>query len=321
MIGAVVRDAELVFARDLPERQPHEDDVVFEMEATCISRLDLQIARGGFPSRPPAPYIPGLDGAGRVISGLRTHPPGTRVWIRGEGVGTTRDGCCAERVIVPEGALHDLREDVDAVTAATFFVPCAASYAALHDVGRLQAGESVGVRGAAGAVGQVAVQMALAGGAREVIAIVAAADRTQAVPRGARIVVAAGPDEIAAELSGAEIDLLVDTVAGPGLAACLPAMRVGGRIVLVGYVGGERLELRTTELLVRDVSLLPVNNFRRTQAAVLRSREWLDALECGELFLPTSAYPVERLAEATTAVVGSPSPGRVAVLFRQPLSA
>lgn len=316
MIGAVVRDAELVLARDLPEHQPHEDDVVVEMEAACVSRLDLQIARRGFPLRPPAPYIPGLDGVGRVISGSRAHPPGTRVWIRGEGVGTTRDGCCAERVIVPEGALHDLREDVDAVMAATFFVPCATAYAALHDVGRLQAGESVGVRGAAGAVGQVVVQMALAGGAREVIGIVASADRAQAVPRGARVVVAAGPDEIAAELSGEAIDLLVDTVAGPGLAACLSAMRAGGRIVLVGYVGGDRLELRATALLVRDVSLLPVNGIRRTQDAVPRSREWLDALARGELFLPTSAYPVERLDEATKAIVGSPSPGRVAILFR-----
>ena len=132
------------------------------------------------------------------------------------------------------------------------------AHAALHDVGRLQPGERVGVRGAAGSVGRVAVQLALAAGAEEVIGIVSSQERGAAVPAGARAVAAGSPDELRARLHGAGLDLLVDTVGGLGLAACLGAMRARGRIVLVGYAGGVRLELDATELLVHDVSLLPL---------------------------------------------------------------
>jgi NADPH:quinone reductase-like Zn-dependent oxidoreductase len=258
--------------------------------------------------------VAGTDGAGRVVSGGGALD-GKRVRIRGAGVGMTGGGCAADRVALPVTALHELREDVDAGTAATFFVPCSTAFAALHHVGRVQPGERVAVRGAAGSVGQVAVQLALAAGAAEVIGVVSSQERAEAVPAGARVVVAGSPGELHDRLHGADLDLLVDTVTGPGLRACVGAMRGGGRIVLVGYAGGVRIELDVTELLVRDVSLLPLNGIGREPETVPHSGEWLDAIVRGDLRLTTSVFQVERLADAVAAVCGSPSPGRVAVLF------
>jgi NADPH:quinone reductase len=227
----------------------------------------------------------------------------------------TRNGCAAERVALPVAALHELREDVEAGAAATFFVPCSTAFAALHDVGRVQQGERVAIRGAAGSVGQVAVQLALRAGASQVAGIVSSQERASAVPSGADVVVAASPEQLRDRLHGADFDLLVDTVGGPGLAACLGAVRPRGRIVLVGYAGGTRLELDATELLVSDVSLLPLNGIGREPDTVPRSGEWLEAIVRGELLVPTSVFDVERLDEAVAAVCGSPSPGRVAVRF------
>jgi NADPH2:quinone reductase len=315
MIGVIVRDAGLLLDERLPPAVVRDGEVLVGMEAACVSPLDVQIAAGRFPVRPTVPYVAGMDGAGRVVSGGGALE-GKRVRIRGAGVGMTRDGCAAERVALPAAALHQLREDVDAGTAATFFVPCSTAFAALHDVGRLQPGERVAIRGAAGSVGQVAVQLALAAGASQVIGIVSSQERAPAVPSGARAVVAESPQELSDRLHGADFDLLVDTVAGPGLTACLAAMRPRGRIVLVGYAGGVRLELDATELLVRDVSLLPLNGIGRESDTVRHSDEWLGAIVRGDLHVPTSVFDVELLVDAVAAVCGSPSPGRVAVLFR-----
>jgi NADPH:quinone reductase len=315
MIGVVVRNGGLLLDEALPMPVAAEGEVIVEMEAACVAPLDVQIAAGWFPMRPPVPYVAGLDGAGRIVSGAGALE-GKRVRVRGAGVGMTRDGCAAARVALPAASLHELREDVDAGTAATFFVPCSTAHAALHHVGRVQPGERVAVRGAAGSVGQVAVQLALAAGASEVIGIISAEGRTEAVPEGARAVVAGSPDELRDRLHGEDFDLLVDTIAGPGLTACIGAMRPGGRIVLVGYAGGVLLELDVTELIARDVSLLPLNGIGLEPETAPRSGEWLDAIVRGDLYVTTSVFPVERLADAVAAVCGSPSPGRVAVLFR-----
>jgi NADPH2:quinone reductase len=314
VIGVVVHDDGLLLDESMPTPVEGAGEVLVEMEAACLSPLDVQIAAGRFPVRPAVPYVAGTDGAGRVVSGGGALD-GKRVWIRGAGVGMTAGGCAAERVALPATALHELREDIDAGTAATFFVPCSTAFAALHHVGRVQPGERVAVRGAAGSVGQVTVQLALAAGAAEVIGIVSSQDRAEAVPAGARVVVAGSPGELRDRLHGADLDLLVDTVTGLGLSACLGAMRGGARIVLVGYAGGVRVELDVTELLVRDVSLLPLNGIGREPETVPHSGEWLDAIVRGDLRLTTSIFQVERLADAVAAVCGSPSPGRVAVLF------
>src|SRR5262249_58804197 len=116
-------------------------------------------------------------------------------------------------------------------------------------------------------------------------------------PAGSRPVVAGSAEELRDRLHGADLDLLIDTVAGPGLSACVGAMQGGGRIVLVGYAGGVRVEFDATELLVRDVSLLPLNGIGRESDTVPHTGEWLDAIVRGHLHLATAVLPVQRLAD------------------------
>jgi NADPH2:quinone reductase len=305
-----VHDADLVLEDGVADPEPGHGEALVAVEAGALARLDLQIARGEFPARPPAPYVPGLDGAGRVLGG-EGAAVGERVWFRGAGMGVVRDGALAERCAVPADILRPLPDDVDASLAATFFVPCMSARAALHEIGQLRPGERVAVRGAGGAVGRVAVQMALHGGAGDVVAILA---HDVPVPDGARALVAPEVDELRA-LEGLDVDLLVDTVGGPGLAASLGLMRPRGRIVLVGYVGGTQLELDATELLVRDVSLLPLNGLTRAAEVEDRAGAWLRELTDGTIELPVVVFPPDRLADAVGAVTASPSRGRVAVRF------
>jgi NADPH:quinone reductase len=69
VIGVVVRDTGLVLDESLPPARAGGCEVVVEMEAACVSPLDVQIAAGRFPVRPAVPYVAGIDGAGRILSG------------------------------------------------------------------------------------------------------------------------------------------------------------------------------------------------------------------------------------------------------------
>ena len=297
---------------DLPEPTPGQDETLVEIEAAAVGHLDLTVASGEFPFRPPAPYVPGTDGAGRVLAS-GSFETGTRVWIRGGGVGLLRNGCWAERVVVPDSSVHPLTEDIRPALAATFFVPASTAHLAVHGVGRLSRSERVAVRGAVGAVGGLAVQIALAAGAGEVIAIVRDAAQVARVPTGASARVAPTSTELA-QLAGAGFDLVIETVGGPDLVALLPALRPGGRMVLVGYVGGVVAELPLTLLIGQDVQLLPVNGLRhepRTFAAVAPGL--LRDLARGQLDLPVRTHPFTALDRALEDV-RSGGGGRVALL-------
>jgi NADPH2:quinone reductase len=305
-IGAAPRLA------DLPEPAPGQDETLVQIEAAAVGHLDLTVAAGEFPFRPPAPYVPGTDGAGRVLAS-GSFETGRRVWIRGGGVGLLRNGCWADRVVVPDSSVHPLTEDISPALAATFFVPASTAHLAVHDVGRFSRGERVAVRGAVGAVGALAVQMALAAGAGELIAIVRSAAQVARVPAGVSARVAPTSTELA-QLAGADFDLVIDTVGGPDLVALLPALRPGGRIVLVGYVGGVVAELPLTLLIGQDVQLLPVNGLRHEERAFTAvAPGLLRDFAHGELDLPVRTHPFAALDSAIEDV-RSGGGGRVALL-------
>ncbi|MFN8222193.1 MAG: zinc-binding alcohol dehydrogenase family protein [Gaiellales bacterium] len=299
---------------DLPEPAAAEGEVVVEIEAAGLSPLDVQIVEGRFPARPPVPFTPGTDGCGTILAG-DPERRGERVWIRGAGVGITRDGCWAERARVPLAAIHPLGATVDPAVAAAFFVPCSTAWQALFGIGGLEPGGRVAIRGAYGLVGSVATQLALAAGAGEVIAIVGSAGREDAAPRGATVVVA--PDAAAlAELAGRDVDILVDTVGGEGLAAAIPMLAPGGKVVVVGYVAGTSTTLDLVGLLVHDVSIHALNGMNREPSSLPQAARWLDEIDSGRLTLPLTPFRFAQLDEAIARVRVSPSPGRVVLTMR-----
>ena len=225
---------------DVPEPRAAAGETLVAVEAAAVGHLDLTIAAGTFPVHPPLPYVPGTDAAGRVLESP-TLAVGARVFVRGDGVGFERSGCWAERAAVPTAAVHPLPDEIDPVTGATFFVPCSTAHVALTVVGGLEPGDRVAVRGAAGAVGSAAVQLARAGGARDVLEVV----RTIGdAPAGDSALADGEPATIAALAADGGIDLLVDTVGGVRLGALVDVMRPGGRIVLVGLPRRARRRVR-----------------------------------------------------------------------------
>ena len=247
---------------------------IVRMQAATVGHIDRTVWRGNFLRHPPLPYTPGVEAAGIVIVSGR-YEVGQRVWLRGSGLGTLFDGTWCERIDAPDEALGLLPDAVPMELGAAFFSPTTSAWVALHEVAKLQAGEQVLVTGASGAVGSLVMQLARDAGCT-------------VMPVDPNIAPAA-----------ASADLLIDTVGGNVLAASLPAVRPGGRAVLIGYTAGPTLQLDIAHFLQRDVALLPLNMFRREAEGRAAAPELLARLADGRLRLDVQSFA---LADAAIAL-------------------
>ncbi|KQW64457.1 quinone oxidoreductase family protein [Variovorax sp. Root411] len=265
---------------------------IVRMEAATVGHIDRTVWRGSFLRHPPLPYTPGVEAAGTVMASER-YDVGQRVWLRGGGLGTLFDGTWCELVDAPDEALGLLPDGVPMALGAAFFSPCTSAWVALHDVAKLRPGEQVLVTGASGAVGSLVMQLAGSlGGASTAV------------------------DANAEAPPAASADLLIDTVGGDVLAKVLPAVRPGGRAVLIGYTAGPTLQLDIAHFLQRDVALLPLNMFRRESAGRAAAPELLARLADGRLHLDVRPFAFDDAAGALDWIAQRGHRGRAVLVPR-----
>ncbi|WP_028936192.1 quinone oxidoreductase family protein [Pseudonocardia spinosispora] len=299
---------------EVPEPVRGQGELLVEVRAAAVAHLDVTVSGGDFGMRPPLPYIGGVEGAGVVLeSDDPSLPPDTQVMLRGGGLGLLRDGCWAERVAVPVKAVTRLHQSLPPAVAATFFVPATTAHVALHDVARLEAGETVIVVGAAGAVGSMVAQQARAAGAT-VLGVVGRPDQLGQVPDGVEAVDAtdAATTERLAKERGAS--LLVDTLGGADLVSRSRWVRQGGRAVVIGYVTGAETRIDLPSWLLDDVALLPLNMIRRERRAREVAGELVARLAAGELRVPVQTFELNDTALAVEKLRAGRVEGRAAVL-------
>ena len=295
---------------ELPDPTRQAGETTIQVEAAVVGHLDLGVAGGRFPLLPTPPYTPGAAGAGRVLES-DVFAAGTLVEIRGGGLGLIRDGTWATQAVVPDDALRAHPPDADPLLIATFTSSYTTALVAVLKVGRLQVGERVVVTGASGAVGRLAVELALTHGAGEVIGMVGSEQNRESVPAGATVTV--GLNETIEALR-TPADLLVDTIGGPVLPRLIEHIRPGGRASLVGYTKGEEVTFNLPRLLFFDVRLLPVNvmSWSQTEGEALEQAA-LDAM--GKMSAQSViAFPLEQVREAAEALAGGTARGRVVLL-------
>lgn len=295
---------------DVPVRAPGQ--TLVRVDAAALGHLDMTVASGTFDVRPELPHIGGTDGAGTVVES-DTFAPGTKVLIRGGGVGLFKDGCWAEYLAAADKVFTPFDTALDPTVAATFFLPSTTGYVAVHDVARVAAGERVIVSGASGAVGSMAAQFALAAGAAEVIGVVPREDQAALLPSGVRPVVGRG-DQVAAALGGDPVaEVLIDTLGGDLLPVLLRRIAPGGRAALIGYTLGTDLHLDLPNWLLADVALLPVNMIRKTARQAELAPQLIAMLVAGEVQLAVQAFPLDEIATALQAMRDGKVTGRAVV--------
>ncbi|MEJ8632763.1 NADP-dependent oxidoreductase [Streptomyces sp. MS2.AVA.5] len=235
MQAITVRDREAgasgLALTELPYPHAAGNDVVVRVHAAGFTRGELAwpgtwTDRAG---RDRTPSVPGHELSG-VVAELGYGTTGLTVGQRVFGLADwTRDGSLAEYTAVEARNLAPLPSDTDHTVAAALPVSGLTAWQGLFDHGRLTAGQTVLIHGAAGSVGSIAVQLAREVGAR-VVATGRSADRGIALGLGADVFVDLDADRL--EDAGS-VDVLFDVIGGEILDRSAALVRAGGTLVTV----------------------------------------------------------------------------------------
>ena len=222
--------------REHPDPQPGHGEVLVTVAAAGVNAADLLQRRGLYPAPAGSPAdIPGLEFAG-VVAALG---PGA-----GRFMAICGGGGQAELVAVPEGSLLPVPDGIPWDQAGGFPEAFSTAHDALFTQARLGAGQRVLISGAAGGVGTAAVQLAHAAGAEVVASVRSVAHHERVRGLGADWVIE--PGDVA---DHGPYDVSVELVGAPGVAAVLPLLATGGRIVVIGVGAGAKLELNLLALM------------------------------------------------------------------------
>jgi NADPH2:quinone reductase len=288
------------------------EGVVVEVEATGVSFPELLQTRGEYQIKPPVPFVPGSEVAGTV----RSAPDGAHVEAGDRVVAFPMLGGWAEVAVAPVFLTFPLPDGFDAAQGAALILNYHTAYFALKLRGRLQAGETVLVHGAAGGVGTAALQVAKALGARTIGVV--STDEKERVAREA------GADEVVRsdgawkdavkELGGA--DVVLDPVGGDRFTDSLRSLNEEGRLVVVGFTGGSIPEVRVNRLLLNNVEVVGAGWGAYVICKPQRNQEIGRALHqmAADGFvkpLVGHRFPLERAAEALRVLDGRAALGKV----------
>ncbi len=237
----------------VPLPVPGPGEVLVRVAAAGLNFADLLMAEGRYQDRITPPFIPGLELAGIVEAAgpdTMAPPPGTPVAAH------VRCGAFADHALVPADRLVLLPADMPPETAAGFLIACGTAHLALRKAA-IAAGETLFVTGAAGGVGLAAVEIGHRLGARVIASARGAEKAAIARAAGAAAVIDSDSADLLAKLRAlGGVDVTFDTVGGPGFEAALRATRPGGRMLAIGFAGGEVPRVALNQLLVRNVSVI-----------------------------------------------------------------
>jgi len=228
--------------------------VLIDVAAAGVSFADLLQTRGAYQMKVPLPYTPGMDAAGVV----RSAPPGIGL-AAGQRVAVLLDyGCWQEVVSVPAARVLPLPDGMSFEAGAAAPLNYLTALFALARRAHAQPGDTLLVHGAAGGVGTAAIQLGRAPGLRTVAVVSEEAKKEFALQCGAHhAVLSGGWLTTVRDLIGERaVDIVVDPVGGDRMTDSLRSLAPEGRLVVVGFTGGEIPTVKVNRLLLGNTSVL-----------------------------------------------------------------
>lgn len=286
---------------------PSPGEVLIEIHAAALNRLDLWVLEGWPGLHLKLPHIMGSDGAGIVTAvgeGAGRFKPGDRVAINpticndpadhfarlgydnmcddyalfGEHV----DGFYAEYAVVPQRNLLALPDDIAFETAAAASLVFVTAWHSLITRGNLRPGESVLIVGAGGGVNTAAIQIAHLVGAGSILVVGSSATKLAlARELGADTIINRQEVDWSREVyrltNKRGVDVVVDNVGAATFQNSLRALRRGGRLLTVGNSSGPRFEIDNRYLFGKHLTIIGSSmgttvDYERVMGLVFRGR-------------------------------------------------
>jgi NADPH:quinone reductase len=211
---------------ELPDPEPADGLDLIEVRTAGVNYADTHQVENSYLQPATLPLVPGSEVVG-------TRPDGTLV------AAFAMEGGYAEKARVFPAMSFPLPEGVEDGQALALMVQGLTAWHLLRTTTHLAPGESVVVHAAAGGVGTIAVQLAKAWGAGNVIAVASTDDKRQlATDLGADVTVDAGEEDLKSALEkangGRKVDIVLEMVGGPTFDASLAALAPFGRLAVFG---------------------------------------------------------------------------------------
>jgi NADPH:quinone reductase len=301
--------------------EPTSDGVVVDVHAAGVAFPDALLTRGLYQYRPDLPFILGAEIAGVVRSAPDNADvrPGDRV------VGLTMlSGGMAEVAVLSPDRAFKLPDNVSFEAGAGLLFNDLTMHFALNVRGRLQEGDIVLVHGAAGGIGTSTLRLAPVLGAARTIAVVSTEEKGQiATAAGATdVVLAEGFKDAVKELTnGRGVDIVVDPVGGDRFTDSLRSLAPGGRLLVVGFTGGEIPTVKVNRLLLNNIDVVGVGwgAWAATHPGAL-TEQWTELaklLTSGKLSPPEpDVYPLDEAAAAVASLENRTAKGKVVLRVR-----
>lgn len=307
--------AEVLYYGDAPDPTPAADELLARIHATALNRADLLQRAGGYNPPPGASPILGLELAGEVVTPNGAFQAGDRV------MAVVTGGGYAEYATVPVGMAMRIPDTLSYEQAAAIPEAFLTAHLNLFTLGRLRAGETVLIHAGASGVGTAAIQLARAAGARVFVTAGSPEKIVRCVGLGADAGINYKTEAFAERVKqltdGRGVDVILDFVGAPYWNDNLAALAVGGRLMLIGFLGGAVGQLNLGAILPKSLTISGTT-LRRTplEQKIALTREFaafgLPKLANGEIVpVIDRVYPLEHAAEAQRYMAANASVGKI----------
>jgi NADPH2:quinone reductase len=290
--------------------EPTGEGVLVDVRAAGVSFPEVLQSRGQYQLKPELPFVPGSEVGGVVRSAPADSglAPGDRV------AAFPMLGGFAEVVLAPAHFTFQLPDELDFAQGAALVLNYHTAHFALVRRGRLRAGETVLVHGAAGGVGTASIQVAKGLGAT-VFAVVSSDEKEQVARE-------AGADEVLrsdgawkdeAKARGG-VDLVLDPVGGDRFTDSLRSLKPDGRVVVVGFTGGSIPEVRVNRLLLNNTEVIGAGwgaYIMQRPDVIAETAAALEELSAFVKPVVGARFPLERAADALKLIEGRGATGKV----------
>ena len=311
---------------ELPDPSPGAGELLVRVRASAVNYPDVLIIEDKYQFKPPRPFAPGGEIAGEV----EAIGDGVVGWKTGDRlIAVPGWGGMAEKIVIPAKSAIPLPPERDFADGAALLLTYATSIHALYDRGRLEAGQTLLVLGAAGGVGLAAVELGKAKGARVVAAVSSEEKASAARNAGAdhAVVYPKGPFDKDGQKALAQLfkdavgpegaHVIYDPVGGDYAEPALRSIAWEGRYLVVGFPAGiPKLPLNLTLLKSCDVCGVFWGAFaaRDPKCNAAHVAELFRLWDEGKIHPHVSAtYPLERGGDAIAAMAARQVIGKLVV--------
>ncbi len=310
---------ELLVVEDVDDPRTATGELLVRVEASAVTFPDTLMLENKYQYKAIPPYIPGGEVAGVVVA----LGAGVEGWAVGDrvvgGFGTV--GGYAELAAVPAATARRVPDSVDLALVAGLNYAYGTGLYGLKHRGALQAGETLLVLGAGGAVGLAAVELGRLMGARVIAAASSAEKLSLCRQHGADDVIDYSTEDLkvrAKELTdGRGVDVVYDCVGGERAEQALRAIAWEGRFLVIGFAAGIP-SIPLNLALLKSCQIVGVfygaMTARDPALAASIGEELLGLVATGDLRPHVSGrYPLERASEALRLLIDRQAVGKVVV--------